>query len=184
MLRLEDLILNDATDKNTTHSYIPVYQELFQSKQLTATAVLEVGLGHGGSIKLWNDYFPNAEIHCLDINGSWGLRCSLESPRIHIQYCHAYMESSVQLFTPKSFDIVMDDGPHTLESLVFFAGQYSSLLKPDGILVIEDIQSIDWVPEIAAALPESMTYEVYDRRSLKDRYDDILLVATNKPEHA
>lgn len=183
MPRLEDLIDDRATDKNTTHSYLPVYQELFAEKQLTATNVLEIGLGHGGSIKLWNDYFPNAHVHALDINMSWGLRCSLDSPRIHIHMRDAYTDESLRMFSPGTFDILVDDGPHTLESMIFFVQKYSALLKSDGILVVEDIPELEWTEKLASVLPADMTYEVHDRRSLKGRFDDILFVATCKPEH-
>lgn len=180
MTKLEDIIENHATDKNTTHSYLPVYQELFEEKQLSATNVLEIGLGHGGSIKLWNDYFPNADIYCLDINTSWGVRCNLNSPRIHLQLRDAYTEECVSSFQAGSFDIIVDDGPHTLESMVFTVEKYSSLLKPDGILVVEDIPKLEWAETLKKLAPNTMMCEIHDRRSLKGRFDDILLVGKQK----
>jgi hypothetical protein len=36
-------------------------------KKESAKNVLEVGIYHGGSIKLWSDFFPNANIYGLDI---------------------------------------------------------------------------------------------------------------------
>lgn len=45
------------TDKNTSHSYVEVYEKLFAAKKESATHVLEVGIGsiphwNGGSIKM------------------------------------------------------------------------------------------------------------------------------------
>ena len=73
-MSLLELIDNSLTDKNTTHSYIELYQELLYSKKETATNVLEIGIGNfkeknGGSIKLWRDFFTNATIYGLDILG-------------------------------------------------------------------------------------------------------------------
>ena len=58
---------NSRTDKNTVHSYLPLYQKLLISKKETAKNVLEVGIYAGGSIKLWSDFFTNATVYGLDI---------------------------------------------------------------------------------------------------------------------
>ena len=71
-MSLQSLVNNSKTDKNTTHSYLELYERLLQKKKNSAKYVLEVGIGdfgpkNGGSIKLWRDYFPNATIYGLDI---------------------------------------------------------------------------------------------------------------------
>ena len=66
-MSLEEISNNSKTDKNTTHSYLPLYQKLLINKKETAKNVLEVGICNGGSIKLWNDFFTNATIYGLDI---------------------------------------------------------------------------------------------------------------------
>ena len=48
---------NIKTDKNTTHSYLPLYEYLLNPIKDSAKSVLEVGVSKGGSIKLWKDYF-------------------------------------------------------------------------------------------------------------------------------
>jgi len=66
-MSLINLVDNSLTDKNTTHSYLPLYEHLLSSKKESAKNVLEVGTQFGGSIKLWRDYFTNANIYGLDI---------------------------------------------------------------------------------------------------------------------
>ena len=82
-------------------------------------------------------------------------------------------------------DIVLDDGPHTLPSMVAFINLYLPLLKYDGILAIEDVQDIAWIDELRAATPDALKpyIEVYDLRSVKGRYDDIIFVI-NKQKKA
>ena len=58
-MSLEQLADNTRTDKNTAHSYLPLYQTLLIGKKETAKNVLEVGIYLGGSIKLWGDFFSN-----------------------------------------------------------------------------------------------------------------------------
>ncbi len=73
-MSLLELVDNTRTDKNTTHSYLGLYQELLVSKKDTAINILEIGIGDGnqgisdgGSIKLWHDFFINATIFAFDI---------------------------------------------------------------------------------------------------------------------
>ena len=39
---------NDTTDKNTIHSYIPIYSGIMQSKRQDAENILEIGVRDGG----------------------------------------------------------------------------------------------------------------------------------------
>jgi hypothetical protein len=177
---------DNLTDKNRLHSYIELYEELFNKKKESATHILEIGIGpchpNGGSIIMWAGYFQNAFIHTVDIIPFSEINPVLyDHPRIYINindaYNYNFFQNAFLSKTPR-YDIIIDDGPHTLESMVNFIQMYSKVLKKDGILVIEDIQSIDWIPILKACTPiELKSYiQVYDRRHLKDRYDDILFV--------
>lgn len=173
---MEILIDNANTDKNTSHSYVEVYERLFSPIRESCTKVLEIGVQEGGSIKLWNDYFPNAHIYGLDIDFS-KLRVDLSSPRIHTSQCNAYSNDTIATLEDGSFDIIIDDGPHTKESMIIFASKYSQLLKEGGISVIEDVQTMEWVSDIVKSFPKYMKVDVIDRRHVKGRWDDILIIA-------
>jgi hypothetical protein len=69
---LAELIDNSLTDKNTTHSYLELYEQLLNKKKETAQNGLEIGIGdfgekNGGSVLLWKKYFKNATIYSMDI---------------------------------------------------------------------------------------------------------------------
>ena len=175
------------TDKNTVHSYVEAYEELFSAKRETATNVLEVGIGpympNGGSILMWANYFSKAKIHAVDIIPLEKVNPSLiPHPRIHLHtHNNAYQEAFfVNTFLSKNekFDILLDDGPHTLESMVTFIKFYSQLMKDDGILVVEDVQDIAWIDTLKASTPDHLKpfIKVLDRRPIKGRYDDIIFV--------
>jgi glutaredoxin-related protein len=74
------------------------------------------------------------------------------------------------------FDFMLDDGPHTLESMKQFIRLYSQLMTDDGILIIEDVQSSDWINVLINEVPENLKQfiKVYDLRENKNRYDDIV----------
>lgn len=185
-MKLEELIDNSKTDKNTTHTYLETYENLFSPLKETAKNILEIGVQHGGSIKLWNDYFTNAKIYGVDINKypEWS---ELEKRENVILFNkNAYDVNFIKTeFIDKNikFDVIIDDGPHTLESMLFFAMHYSQLLAENGVLIIEDVQSPDWIPFICNNFPakykENNKISIVDLRPKKFRYDDILIVCKN-----
>jgi len=180
---LSSLVDNTRTDKNTEHSYLDLYQELLCSRQHSAKTVLEIGIHRGGSIKLWYDFFPNAIIHALDILHSDIIANDLKNnDRIQLYtstdaYDEAFFKKT---FIDKNlkFDFMLDDGPHTLETQKEFIRLYSQLMTDDGILIIEDVQSIEWIDTLANVVPDDMKQfiEIYDLRANKNRYDDIIFV--------
>jgi hypothetical protein len=184
---LKELVNNKKTDKNTTHSYLDLYQELLFSKKNTAKNILEIGIGYpgdnGGSIKMWNDYFINANIYALDIqhiNDVWDEIKNKDRIKIFTSI-DAYDEINFkELFLDKNikFDMMLDDGPHSLESMKQFIKLYSQLMTEDGILMIEDVQSINWIDELKSVVPENLKKYIqsYDLRFNKGRYDDIVFV--------
>jgi len=180
MTSLEEIVDNSKTDKNTLHSYLPLYQELLKGKKETAKNILEVGISQGGSIKLWHDYFTNATIYGLDIipiKNTW--EEILNKQRINLGRFDAYNNDFFKnhlLNKNIKFDFMLDDGPHTLESMKIFIRLYSQIMEDDGILIIEDVQSIDWIDILKNEVPEDLKQfiKVYDLRENKNRYDDIV----------
>jgi hypothetical protein len=81
-------------------------------------------------------------------------------------------------FSGMKFDLMLDDGPHTLTSMISFITLYSSLMQDDGILIIEDVQAIEWLDELTKVVPEHLKEYIstYDLRNIKNRYDDIVFV--------
>ena len=49
-------------------------------------------------------------------------------------------------------------------------------MTDDGILIIEDVQSWDWIDTLKNEVPEHLKpyIKIYDLRPNKDRYDDIV----------
>jgi hypothetical protein len=158
------------------HTYVEsAYDTIFPRLKDSAKNVLEIGAYSGGSHLLWRDYFSNAQIVAMDINPVPALE---NQDRIDLRICDAYCTESVNMFEDGFFDVIIDDGPHTYESMEYTLRHYSPKLKDGGILVIEDIGSIDWVRPLALCLPEKYQQiaEVYDLRANIGRHDDILIV--------
>lgn len=189
-MSLEELVDNSRTDKNTVHSYLPLYQKLLEGKKETARNILEIGIYYGGSIKLWSDYFENARVYGLDIfttKDSWqGVpfephwRDIMNNDKITLYTgTDAYdIEFFNKNFLNKNikFDFLLDDGPHSLETMITFIKNYSKVMADDGILIVEDIQHWYWIDILKNEVPEHLKQyiKVYDLRPNKGRYDDIV----------
>lgn len=180
-MSLVKLADNSRTDKNTIHSYLPLYDTLLKSKKDTAKNVLEVGIFSGGSIKLWHDYFTNATVYGLDISPIdkiWDGIKNNERIILHAS-TNAYDTNFFNVnFLNKGIkcDFMLDDGPHSLDSMLQFIKLYSQIMTDDGILIIEDVQDWSWIDTLKNAVPEHLKQyiNVYDLRPNKKRYDDIV----------
>jgi cephalosporin hydroxylase len=150
-------------------------------KKESATNILEIGVCFGGSIKLWSDFFTNANVHGLDIMNIDDVWNGIKNNERIILYTSidAYDETFFNTnFLDKNIkcDFMLDDGPHSLESMIQFIKLYSKIMTDDGILIIEDVQSIDWIDTLINAVPEHLKsyINIYDLREIKGRYDDIV----------
>jgi hypothetical protein len=169
-----------TTDKGTVHSYLEVYDELFAPRRYSARRVLEVGVLDGGSIWLWQQYFKSALVYAVDCSSCAKVPLPAERVRL-VHSVDAYTQGLVQSLSaaePGGFDVLLDDGAHSLETIKFFASAYPRLLAPQGVLVIEDVQDPEWFPAIRDAFPVELRPHVrmIDRRGVKGRFDDILIV--------
>ena len=185
-MSLEELVDNSRTDKNTVHAYLGLYDKLLASKKYTAKNVLEIGIGdgnqgitNGGSIKLWHDYFVNADVYALDIqhiDTVWNELKLRNRIKLYTSI-DAYDEDVVKHhLAGKKFDFILDDGPHSIESMIKYIQLYSPLLTDDGILMIEDVYAIEWLDVLYGAVPKELQkyIKMYDLRAIKNQYNDII----------
>lgn len=190
MKTLLELVDHARTDKNNGHCYLETYERLFCSLRQTRCTILEIGIDKGGSIKLWNDYFANANIIGLDIKpkcSEWG---DIEHlPRVTLfSETNAYDETFFNSnFVDRNIkcDVVIDDGPHTLGSMLQFVTLYSKLLSDCGVLIVEDVQNMSWIEALRFVTPKHLRHcvEVYDLRHINNRWDDILFVINCNKRH-
>lgn len=161
-----------GTDKFTLGYVDTFYDSLFVPIKDSVTAVLEIGIQYGPSIKLWRDFFPNAQIYGADIGKLVDLS---GEDRITTYYGDAYTKVFANAFADDKFDIVIDDGPHTYESMVFFLQNYLTKVKPGGYLVVEDIIDCSWTPKLLEIIDKDLADDVvvYEMKG-KQKTDELL----------
>lgn len=152
-----------VTDKYDLGYIEHFYNRLFSPRQQSTRSLLEIGIYHGQSIQLWRDYFVNADIHAFDINYCAAV---VNQPRIHPRFTDAYCLDTINELSGQQFDIIIDDGPHTLASLEFFCEHYIKLVKPGGIFVVEDIIDTAWTPRLLEILGQDRSAQVINMAGL------------------
>ncbi len=133
--------LATETDKGPSgHNYTEVYEYFFLPLKYAPIRILEIGIEEGGSLRLWEKYFPNAAIFGIDIvNKEY-----MNSKRLKTFVGDQASRQALSSFIEKSggdFDIIIDDGGHTMEQQQISLGFLFKYLKPGGLYVLEDLHT-------------------------------------------
>ena len=115
-MTLNELATKYGTDKGPGHhNYTAVYEQMFDGIRNEPLKILEIGIGTGASLKVWLDYFPNADIHGVDVSLEQLQEINNERLTIHVgdQGDRDFLD------TLQDFDIVIDDGSHRVSDQIF-----------------------------------------------------------------
>ena len=78
----------------------------------------------------------------------------------------------------KNFDIILTQGQISIDNFKFIGKNYINLLTKDGIIIFENIQSINNIGDIIDEIPLDIKYkfEIQDLRRVTGKYDNICLI--------
>ena len=137
-------------------NYAEFYFKLFDHCKDQVKLIFECGIGSnnvniesnmtsggkpGASLKVWKDYFVNAEVYGADIDKD----ILFNSDRIKTFEVDQTSKESINKMwreiNKKDFDIIIDDGLHNYEAgITLFENSYDRLRK-NGIYIIEDVSN-------------------------------------------
>lgn len=171
---MSDLLISKVlekydTDKVKEHTYGPVYDAVFSRfDRFAELNILEIGIQKGGSLKAWRDYFPNARVTGIDIIDE-------VKPEYRDESINYIFNDVNNYLTDEEFDIVIDDGSHSIDDVLFTVQNFK--LKSKGVFIIEDVQKpVYWITQIKEVMKDGWWLEEYDRRGT---YDNFILVLCN-----
>jgi hypothetical protein len=138
------------------HTYPTFYHSIFNLSRENVKLVFECGLGTnnpnlksnmtengipGASLRVWRDYFFNANIYGADIDKD----ILFKEEKIKTFYVDQLDTKSIKQMWAnigvENFDIIIEDGLHEPEAnLNFFFNSFSKL-KKNGVYVIEDVSN-------------------------------------------
>jgi SAM-dependent methyltransferase len=149
MKSLKEISLKYDVDKLEL-GFLDHYEEKFESIRNDITKVLEIGVETGRSHRMWLEYFPNANIYGFDI-----FKFGVDELN-RLQKDNPYLDRSIMFKGDQEntddlekflslhggdFDIIIDDGGHTIKQQQLSLGILFNAVKPGGYYIIEDLHA-------------------------------------------
>jgi predicted O-methyltransferase YrrM len=126
------------TDKYE-HGFIDVYEPYFNNLK-NVKNVLEIGVYFGGSLQYLSDKFPDAKIYGIDIED----KKQYDAENIKTYIVNQEDRDALNKFleeTNVEFDLIIDDGGHTMRQQQVSFGALFKSLKKGGIYILEDLHT-------------------------------------------
>lgn len=125
-----------------TH-YLEIYERHFSKFRNKSPVVVEVGIGHGGSLQMWKSYFgAGAQIHGIDI---------VERRFIQEEQIEIWVGDQSNLnFWDEFFkvvpqiDIFIDDGSHFSKDQIITLEKVFPYISKEGVYLCEDLHTAYW----------------------------------------
>lgn len=143
---LDRLACEAGTDKSSAfHNYTKVYAKYFAPLREKPLTFLEIGIYQGNSVKLWENYFPNATLHFIDQDTT---HIEYFSQRSHYHFLDQANKAALHAFAQhcgSAFDIIIDDGGHTMVQQKSSFKALFPYLSSGGLYIIEDTHTSYWL---------------------------------------
>lgn len=138
MNRLDELAEEYGTDKGPSgHGYTTVYFDRLSHLTSRRFKMLEIGVLFGASMRMWEEFFPLAEIRGIDIDSA----CSAHTAgRVSIDIVDQGSKADMQAYADREggFKLVVDDGGHRMHQQILSFEVLFPTLLPGGMYIVED----------------------------------------------
>lgn len=143
--------------------YFEIYDRHFSTFRNRPLSLIEFGVSHGGSLQMWKNYFGSqAKIYGVDINPAC---VSVAEENIHILTADQEDRESLRMIKnllPK-FDIIIDDGGHTMTQQINTFEEMYEHLKDGGIYLCEDVHT-SYFADFGGGYRKPGTFVEYSKR--------------------
>ena len=137
MKPLTQIGIKTNTDKATYHLFTEHYDEIFSLYK--NPRILEIGIFNVSSINMYLEYFDNPYIVGMDIedksyltNNKWKFILGNQTNIKDLECC---------VVNEDLFDIIVDDGGHTMKQQQITFGFLIDYVKPGGYYILEDLHT-------------------------------------------
>jgi hypothetical protein len=136
---LNELAKRYGTDKSSEiHNYCVKYEKYLPFERYNGLNIMEIGVQGGHSLRTWKDFYYRSQILGIDINpecNQYGEeRITIE---IGSQADGKFLSNIKLQYGP--FDMILDDGSHINEHVIFSFENLWDSIKSGGVYVIEDV---------------------------------------------
>jgi hypothetical protein len=131
----------DRTDKGPQqHNFTELYDHFLFPLRDEPLRLFEIGIDQGGSLLLWQDYFPRATIHAIDIDK----RSRHDNERVKTfvgDQAKRERLAKVMAETGGDYDLILDDGGHEMHQQQISLAFLFPFVKPGGYYILEDVHT-------------------------------------------
>lgn len=149
------------TDKAPWYwGYTEHYFRWLSAEREQIRVVLEVGVWRGASLRMWRDFFPNADVIGFDNDPA----CMVDEERISTFCLDAYDRDAagriIQDIGP--IDLLVDDAVHFMPAQATLLRDMWPFLRDGGIYAIEECRedSLPAIMDAIAVLPDVVRLEI------------------------
>jgi len=174
-MTLDEIAINHKTDKSTKYQgytlIYPLYLDRYKDKNFK---LLEIGVQEGKSLRMWHDYFPNAELFGIDLRLPWRSHVKTIS-RIFVgdQEDRVFLKEVGDEVGP--FEVIIDDGGHTMNQQITSFEVLWPYIKEEGLYIIEDLDT-SYREEFGGGLRKAGTTVEY----MKNKLDAVVMKSERK----
>ena len=174
MITLTELGHIYKTDKATFHCFTQFYEEHFSAIRERENDILEIGILLGGSIRMLYDYFNKSNIHAVDIVD----KSDMNNDRIKTYVCdQSKIEELKSNFSKMQFNLIIDDGGHTMEQQQNSFKYLWSRLFNNGMYVVEDLHTSLLFNQFGFNKAGETTYDMVKALSFKTNFQSDFITA-------
>jgi hypothetical protein len=141
MNRLDELALKYGTDKGPgAHNYTAAYHGRLSHLVPRRFKMLEIGVFGGASLRMWEEFFPLAQVHGIDIDPA----CLAHAGgRIAVDLVDQGCKEALAEYGRRAggFELIVDDGGHAMAPQILSFEMLFPMMPPGGIYIIEDTGS-------------------------------------------
>lgn len=144
MKDLRELFYNTKKHSKKWENYFQVYEKHFSPYIGKNPNILEVGVAHGGSTEMYQQYFENANFYCIDYDLQFehvlddlGIKLTMGDQE-SVEFWDHYLVDKPE------FDIIIDDGGHTMQQQIVTLLKTYPKLKEGGTYLVEDTHTSYW----------------------------------------
>ena len=161
------------------HDYLRHYDFLFSPFREDTFSLVEFGCQKGNSLRMWEQYFPNAEIYGVDLDG---FAKHSEKGRVHVVIGDATSQETYDILKAETGGafIIIDDASHAWGDQRRSFELFWDMVSPGGFYVIEDLEcgTLGAFPEYPPKVLDSQPFSEY----MRDRCEYLRWAPDRNPE--
>jgi hypothetical protein len=130
------------------HNYAKTFSKYLNNYRYTCKNLLEIGVLTGSTLCIWASMFPNSKIYGIDLEKQyWDQNIQKWTKKLGKQNMSRILFVNRDIFTVNEaseifgqtyFDIIIDDGPHDIMSVLKSFSLFQERLSQDGTYIVED----------------------------------------------